>query len=137
MKIVKIKDGYWHHNHCISKCMYHVVFCTKYRRKVLDTKIQKKFKALVKAKQKEWNFQIIEQEVQEDHVHLLIQCDPEIGVNNLIAKIKGFTAHELRRIFPQLTTKLPCLWTRSRFISSVGSVQLDIVKKYIEEQKNV
>lgn len=137
MKLKKTKDGYWHHNRCVSKCIYHVVFCPKFRRKVLDKKIQRRFKALVKCKQKEWNFQIIEMEVMPDHVHLLLQCDPEIGINNLIAKIKGFTAHELRREFPKLNTRLPNLWTRSRFIVSVGSVSLDVVKTYIEDQKNV
>ncbi len=138
MKTNKVdKEGYWHHNRCVSKCMYHIVFCPKYRRPVLEAGIDTKFKVLVKAKQKEWNFKIIEMEVMPDHVHMLIQCDPEIGVNNLVAKIKGYTATQLRAKFPKLKSRLPTLWTRARFISSVGSVSLDTVKKYIENQKNV
>ena len=137
MKVLKTKEGYWHHNHCVSKCIYHIVFCPKYRRPVLNPRLQARFKLLVKSRQKDWNFQIIEMEVMPDHVHLLLQCDPEIGINNLVAKIKGYTASVLRRDYPFLTSQLPCLWTRGRFISSVGSNSLEVVKKYIEDQKNV
>lgn len=138
MKLVKVdKEGYWHHNRAISKCIYHVVFCPKYRRKVLTSRIQTSFKRLVKSRQKDWNFKIIEMEVMPDHVHILLQCDPNIGVNNLVAKIKGYTASTLRKEFPELKSRLPSLWTRSRFISSVGTVQLEVVKKYIENQKIV
>lgn len=137
MKVLKTKEGYWHHNHCVSKCIYHVVFCPKYRRAVLTARLQSRFKALVKSRQKDWNFQIIEMEVMPDHVHLLLQCDPEIGINNLVAKIKGYTASVLRKENPKLVSRLPCLWTRGRFIASVGSNSLETVKAYIEGQKNV
>lgn len=137
MKLLKVKDGYWHHNRAVSKCIYHVVFCPKFRRPVLDKRIQGTFRRLVRSKQKEWNFEIISLEVMPDHVHLLLQCDPSMGVNNLVAKIKGYTAHELRKKYPKLKSRLPNLWTRSRFISSVGSVQLEVVKAYIESQKGV
>ena len=138
MKTVKVrKDGHWQHNHCVSKCIYHIVFCPKYRKPVLESKVAKRFKFLVKSRQEDWNFKIIEMEVMPNHVHLLVQCDPEIGINNLVAKIKGFTASQLRKEFLFLTTRLPCLWTRSRYIASVGSASLETVKKYIEDQKNV
>mgnify|MGYP003410894870 FL=1 len=137
MKTLEIKNGYWHTSQGVSKCIYHIVFCPKYRRKVLTLGIQKRFKQLVKSRQSDWLFKIIEMEVAEDHVHILLQCDPEIGVNNLVAKIKGYTAHCLKQEFPHLTTQLPNLWTRSRFIVSVGSNSLETVKKYIEEQKYV
>ena len=73
-------------------------------------------------------------EVMPDYVHLLLDIDPTIGVN-VVARIKGKTAHFLNREFPELTRKLPTLWTRSKFIATVGSVSLEVVKKYIEEQK--
>ena len=99
--------------------------------------MQRKFKSLVKSRQDDWNFKIIEMETMEDHVHILLQCDPEIGVNNLVAKIKGYTASELRKQHPSLKSRLPCLWTRGRFIASVGSISMEVVKTYIENQKNV
>ncbi len=76
-------------------------------------------------------------EVMSDHVHLLLDVDPRVGINSVVAKIKGYTSHELRKRFPYLKKRLPTLWTRSKFISTVGSVTLEVVQSYIESQKNV
>ena len=74
-------------------------------------------------------------EVMPDHVHLLLDADPTIGINTTVSRIKGKTSHILKREFPELKRKLPTLWTRSKFIATVGSVSLDVVKQYIEDQK--
>jgi putative transposase len=70
-----------------------------------------------------------------DHVHLLLDIDPKRRIVTVVNLIKGFTSHQLRKEFPTLKSRLPTLWTHSKFISSVGSVTLNVVKKYIEEQK--
>ena len=116
-------------------CRYHIIFCPKYRRKVLREPIAERFKQIVISMQEEQNFYVLGMEVMPDHVHMLLDIDPTIGVNVVIARIKGKTAHILNREFPELTRKLPTLWTRSKFIATVGSVSLEVVKKYIEEQK--
>ena len=119
-------------------CRYHIIFCPKYRRKVLRElrePIAERFKQIVMSMQEEQNFYVLGMEVMPDHVHLLLDIDPTIGVNVVVARIKGKTAHILNREFPELTRKLPTLWTRSKFIATVGSVSLDVVKKYIEDQK--
>ena len=117
-------------------CRYHIIFCPKYRRKVLTEPIGERFKEIVESMQETYNFLVIEMEVMPDHVHLLLDIDPTIGVNEVVKKIKGKTAHDLRAEFPELVRKLPCLWTRSEFIATVGSISLDVVKTYIENQKN-
>ena len=116
-------------------CRYHIIFCPKYRRKVLREPIAERFKQIVISMQEEQNFYVLGMEVMPDHVHMLLDIDPTIGVNVVIARIKGKTAHIPNREFPELTRKLPTLWTRSKFIATVGSVSLEVVKKYIEEQK--
>ena len=117
-------------------CRYHVIFCPKYRRKVLTTPIAERFKEIVADVGRDNNFYVIEMEVMPDHVHLLLDVDPTIGINKVVARIKGRTAHILTREFPELKRKLPTLWTRSKFIATVGSVSLSVVKKYIEDQKS-
>jgi len=72
-----------------------------------------------------------------DHVHLLLSVNPKTGIYPIITKIKGYTSHTLRQEYPTLVSKLPTLWTNSRFISTVGAVTIEVVKQYIEEQKNV
>jgi len=77
----------------------------------------------------------MEMEIMPDHVHLLLDIDPRVGVKQVIAKIKGYTSHELRQEFPWLKKRLPTLWTRSKFISTVGAVTLEVVQQYIVNQK--
>lgn len=116
-------------------CRYHIIFCPKYRRKVLREPIAERFKQIVLSMQEEQNFYVLGMEVMPDHVHMLLDVDPTVGINVVVARIKGKTAHILNREFPELTRKLPTLWTRSKFIATVGSVSLEVVKKYIEGQK--
>ena len=68
---------------------------------------------------------------------MLLDVNPKIGIFRVVNQIKGYTSHELRKEFPSLKSRLPTLWTQSKFISTVGAVTLEVVKKYIEEQKGV
>ena len=121
----------------VYSCKYHVVFfCPKYRRKVLVPPIDGRVKELILEKQDEYVYAVIEMEVMPDHVHLLLNVDPRIGIDAVVRKIKGYTAHTIRKECPWMKSRLPSLWTRSRFIASVGSVSLEVVKQYIEEQKD-
>ena len=118
-------------------CQYHVIFCPKYRRSVLKDGVDKRLKEIILDLKVKYDFDVIEMEVMSNHVHLLLNVNPKFGIYNVISKIKGQSSSILRKEFPFLKSKLPCLWTRSKFISTVGSVSLEVVKKYIEEQKNV
>ena len=137
MEIVKPVKEYHKVEHRIYSCQYHVIFCPKYRRKVLVDGIEKDLKSICLAKQEKYCYKILEIEVMPDHVHLLIDVDPKIGVHLIISRIKGVTSRLLRKKYPILVSRLPALWTRSAFISSVGSVTLEVVKKYRESQKGV
>ena len=83
------------------------------------------------------NADIIEMEVMPDHVHLLIEVDPQYGINKAVRHIKGVSSHALRTEFPTLKSRLPTLWTNSYFVSTVGGAPLAAIKQYIENQKNV
>lgn len=130
------KSDYRSNETTVFCCRYHVIFCPKYRRKVLIHGIDERFKEIVLSMQEEQNFKVLKMEVMPDHVHLLLDVDPTIGVNTLVGRIKGKTAHILCREYPEIRRRIPTLWTRSKFIATVGSVSLDVVKKYIEDQKS-
>ena len=121
----------------VYSCKYHVVWCPKYRRKVLTDKIEMRLKELILETASGISADIIEMEIMPDHVHLLIEIDPQYGINKAVRHIKGVTSHVLRSEFPSLKSRLPTLWTTSYFVSTVGGAPLDAVKKYIESQKNV
>jgi putative transposase len=74
-------------------------------------------------------------EVMPDHVHLLVEVDPQYGVQRLIQRIKGRSSRRLRQELPHLR-RLPSLWTNSTFIATVGGAPLAVIKRYIENQKD-
>lgn len=137
MRIEQTNKRYVHEHSIVYACEYHVVFCPKYRRPVLVNGVDERLKQLVIEKQADYGYEVIDQEVMPEHVHLLIACDPRNAVADVVGRIKGYTAHALRQEFPWLKSRLPSLWTRSKFIASVGSVTLETVKHYIEHQKGV
>ena len=126
---------YHSNNNIVYSCKYHVVWCPKYRRKVLTGDVEKRLKEIIIDTCAKYNFSLIEMEVMPDHIHILIEVDPQYGIHKAIKLLKGISSRILRKEFVHLTTKIPTLWTNSYFISTVGGAPLDIVKQYIESQK--
>ena len=123
-------------NKAVYNIGYHIIWCPKYRRKVLTGKIEQRLKTLLLQKAKEMDLSIEKMEVMPDHVHLFVKASPLDGPHFIVQQLKGLTSHELRREFPELLN-LPSLWTRSYYCESVGHISEDTVKKYIEDQKKV
>ena len=126
---------YKSNNNVFYSCKYHVVWCPKYRRKVLTGEVAERLRELIVQRCNEIHAEIIEMEIMPDNVHLLIEVDPQFGINKAVRSIKGFSSHTLRSEFPYLKTKLPTLWTNSYFVSTVGGSPLSVIKQYIENQK--
>ena len=127
--------AYKTNNNVVYSCKYHVVWCPKYRRKVLVDKVSARLKELIVQKCSEIKAEILELEIMPDHGHLLIEVDPQFGINRAVRSIKGSTSYTLRKEFHELTTRLPTLWTNSYFVSTVGGAPLSIIKQYIESLK--
>ena len=124
-------------NNIAFVCKYHVVWCPKYRRQVLVKGVDTRLKQIVRDVSRECRAEVIELEVMPDHVHLLVDVDPQFGIQRLVKMIKGRSSRLLRQEFLHCRTRLPSLWTNSYFVSTVGGAPLKIVKQYIENQKNV
>ena len=118
-------------------CEYHIIWCAKYRRPVLSSEIQDRFKELILESQETYDFVVRAVETMPDHVHLLISIPPTEAVGILIGKIKAMTAKVLRQEFPHLKSRLPNLWTRTYFVASTGGVTLRSLKQYVASQKGV
>ncbi|MEU7899083.1 IS200/IS605 family transposase [Nonomuraea sp. NPDC049152] len=118
------------------QCAFHVVWCPKYRRRVLGGLIEARLKELIREVIEEKGAWLVELEVMPDHVHLLVEVDPQFGIHKLVKAIKGRSSRVLRQEFPSLTSKLPTLWTNSYFVATVGGAPLEVVKRYVENQKN-
>lgn len=119
----------------VFQCAFHVVWCPKYRRRVLGGRVEARLKELVREVVEEKGAWLVELEVMPDHVHLLVEVDPQYGVHRLVKAIKGRTSRVLRGEFPSLKSRLPALWTNSYFVATVGGAPLAAVKRYVEQQK--
>lgn len=128
---MKVKSN----NNVVYSCIYHVVWCPKYRRKVLVGDIALRLKILIEQICSKLQAEIVEMEIMPDHVHLLVSVDPQFGIHRLVRQVKGSTSHTLRREFKTLTTRLPSLWTNSYFVATVGGAPLAVIKQYIENQQ--
>jgi len=123
--------------HCVYLCDYHIVFPTKYRRKVINPGIF----AYLKLKIKEIGKHYPELEVKEinhdrDHIHILISIPPKMSVGNAVRIIKANTARSIRQKFPILRKVYwgsEGMWSDGYFVSTIG-INESIIRKYIEEQ---
>jgi putative transposase len=120
----------------VYSCKYHVVWCPKYRRSVLLQPVQADLSRIISEVCFERKTEILAQEIMLDHVHLLVEVDPQYGIHRLIKEIKGKSSHILRKKYLHLRTRLPTLWTNSYFVSTVGGAPLSVIKQYVENQKS-
>lgn len=97
---------YKSNNNVVYSCKYHVVFCPKYRRSVLINGVDVRLKELIQQTCEQLNVEIIEMEIMPDHVHLLMEVDPQFGIHKAVKQIKGYSSRVLREEFPCLKSRL-------------------------------
>lgn len=134
------------------RCHYHVVWCPKWRRKVITSNdcsvtnppiegdpgpVDVRLVEIIREVCAENGADILEIETMPDHVHLLLSCDPQFGIAKLVKLIKGRSSRYLRAEYPSLKRRIPTLWTNSYFVATVGGAPLEIVKQYVANQRNV
>ena len=127
--------NYKSNNNVVYSCKYHIIWCPKYRRKVLIGDVEKRLKSLIYEISNDLHTEVIEVETDKDHIHILAEVDPQFGVNKYIKLLKGRTSRILRDEFPYLRKRLPTLWSNSYFVSTVGGAPLSVIKQYIENQQ--
>lgn len=124
-------------NKAVYNVGYHLIWCPKYRRKVLVGKVAVKLKHLLKEKAEEIGVSISNLQIMPDHVHLFVKASPTAAPHWVVQQLKGYTSKVLRGEFPELKSRLPSLWTRSYYCETVGHISEPAIKKYIEEQKDL
>ncbi|NQU37394.1 MAG: IS200/IS605 family transposase [Actinobacteria bacterium] len=121
-------------NKCVYSAKYHVIWCPKYRRRVIGGRVEIRLKEIINEIVVECGGQVIQLETMPDHVHLLMEIPPTVALSGLIQKLKGRSSRRLRQEFPHLR-RLPALWSPSWFVSTVGGAPLEVVRRYVENQK--
>ena len=130
-----VSQRWKHSNTTVHNLGYHLIWCPKYRRKILVGEIEKRLKELLYQKAEEIDVNIEDIEIMPDHIHMFVKTSPVASPHWVIQQLKGYTSRIMRKEFKELRSRLPTLWTRSYYVESVGHISEKTVKKYIEEQK--
>ena len=120
--------------HSVSDLKIHLVFVTKYRKKILTKDsldvLEKSFMDVAK----KMDFDIVEFNGESDHVHLLISYLPKLSISTIVNALKGVSSRRYGQSgFPKPYNKT-ALWSPSYFVSSVGGAPIEILKAYIQNQ---
>ena len=129
---VKYGRGY------VYSIQYHIVWCVKYRKKVLSTEIENSLISILNQIAKDNNFSILECNGDLDHIHLLIDCSPQHYIPNIIKALKGVSARLLFKQYSDILKKQLYgghLWSPSYFVSTVSENTEAQIRLYIQKQK--
>lgn len=121
----------------VYSIQYHMVWCVKYKHKVLVDKIDESLKEIIKSVAEDINIKIIEMETDFDHIHLLVECSPQDYIPTMIKILKGSSARKMFVKHPELKQKLWSghLWNPSYFVATVSENTEKQIKEYIQNQK--
>lgn len=120
---------------CVYNLHLHLVWCPKYRKRVLVGAVSARLETLIREKAAELGVEIEGLEVMPDHVHLFIAVPPTDAPQHYANQFKGYTSRLLRLEFAHLRTGLPSLWSRSYYVGAAGHVSADVIRQYIAMQK--
>ena len=124
--------------HCVFVLHVHLVFVTKYRRKVLTEAAHKTLRAIFVHICQAFEARLVEANGEDDHVHLLVEYPPKVALSKLVNSLKGVSSRRLRQQHGEIAARYykGVLWSSSYFAASCGGAPLSIIRQYIEDQRN-
>ena len=129
-----MSQSYRQTNTTVSLVNYHFIWIPRRRRKVLVGDVKKRVTELIYEKALELECKVISLAIEPEHIHLFLNCPPDLAPKQIMHRIKGYSSYVLRKEFPHLK-KMPSMWTRSYFVSTAGNVSSSTIEKYIAAQR--
>lgn len=117
--------------------MYHFVWIPKYRHKIFAEPQREVMKAIIQKIGYDYDIDIVELEIPEDHIHMVVRSEPKESPSNIMQVIKSISAREFFRLFPDIRKKYfwgGKLWTQSYFVETIGNANEDTIRKYVQNQ---
>lgn len=127
-----------HGRTCVFDINYHIVWSTKYLRKVLNTEIERRLKEILIDVGKQKGFEIAEIEVEtKDHVHVFVSAIPKISISYIAKMMKGISGRLLLKEFPEISKDLwnGELWNPSYYVETIGSISKEAIRQCIQNQE--
>ena len=128
------KDDLRHGRTCVFNLQAHLVFVTKYRRRVFDAHMLDDMETIMRDVCEDFGAELIEFNGEDDHVHLLVSYPPKVALSTLINSLKGVSSRRLRANY-QIKTHRNHLWSPSYYAASSGGATLETLKQYIRNQQ--
>lgn len=125
-------------NKTVYSTKYHLIWTPRYRKRVLVGAVPVRLKEIIAGVLSDLGGEVIEVEVMPDHVHLLAEVPPSVLLSKVGMLLKGRSSRMLRQEFPRWRgARMRSLWSRSWFVSTVGGAPLAVVRRYVENQRQV
>jgi len=132
-----MSEEYSKTSHAVFDIKYHIIWVTKYRRKALGGNISKRLRELIRQGCQARNIVILQGNITKDHVHLLVSCPPSLAPSKIVQYLKGRSSRLLQEEFVELKKQFwgQHLWGRGYFCATVGSVDEETIRRYVETQE--
>lgn len=123
--------------HCVFNLHVHLVFVSKYRRKVFDADAISRLRGMFAKVCVDFDSVLVEMDGEDDHVHLLVEYPPKVAVSSLVNSLKGVSSRLLRKERPDIERRYwrGMLWSPSYFAASCGGAPIAVIRQYIEQQQ--
>jgi putative transposase len=125
--------------HCVFVLHAHLVFLTKYRRKVFTDAHLTRLEEIMRAVCADFEVELTEFNGEDNHIHLLVNFPPKVALSPLVNSLKDVSSRRIRQEFPQLLRhywRARRLWSGSYFAGSVGGAPISVLRQYIEQQNH-
>jgi len=126
-------------SHVVWHCQYHIVWVPKYRYRVLKDRVGFEVSKTIRIFTERLGCEVVELNVQEDHVHLLVMVPPKVAISKLVGTIKGKSAIQMFKQFPYLKNKPYWgnhFWAKGYCVDTVG-VDSEMIRKYVKYQEEI
>ncbi len=125
-------------SHSVYDCKYHIVWITKYRKKVLSGLVSIRVRELLKKICEENKVQIIKGHVAKDHVHMFVSVPPQLAISNLVRLLKGTSSYTMMKENKLIQKEFwgNHFWGRGFFVATSGNITDEIIMEYIENQED-
>ena len=129
-------ENYRKTSHSVYDIKFHIVWITKYRKKILTGEVANRIRELIRQYCKKMDVEIIKGHIAKDHIHLFVSVPPHLSVSNLVKELKGKSSWKIMSEFKTISKQFwgRHLWGRGYFVSSSGNITDETIMKYIENQ---
>lgn len=133
-----VLDGYLSRRHSVSKLVVHLIFTTKYRRKIFDGTMLQQIRESFQSAAEKLEIEILEMDGEADHVHVLVAYPPKLSISVLVNNLKSISSRRVRILNTNLrkVSNSGVLWSRSYFACSAGGATIETLKAYVASQKS-